>query len=162
MASPRRYHVLGFHIAESGVPTLLRELLSLSLVSWRLSSTNVKLDTAQTSICIRIGGKLEETLTTHRKVQCAMWMRTRVWILCHLRQELGTCVDSKPISFVHTLKTSLREKGACSVMVSASTGKPTGGFNTRGRRSKPDILDIKIDGQSLTLLNIIGALCHAY
>ena len=25
---------LGFHIAESGVPTLLRELLSLSLVSW--------------------------------------------------------------------------------------------------------------------------------
>ena len=38
----------------------------------KLSSTNVKLDTAQTSICIRIGGKLEETLTTDRKVQCAM------------------------------------------------------------------------------------------
>ena len=92
----------------------------------KLSSTNVKLDTAQTSICIRIGGKLEETLTTHRKVQCAMWMRTRVWILCHLQQELGTCVDSKPISFVHTLKTSLREKGACSVMVSASNWQADG------------------------------------
>ena len=38
----------------------------------KLSNTNVKLDTAQTSICIRISGKLEETLTTHRKVQCAM------------------------------------------------------------------------------------------
>ena len=86
----------------------------------KLSSTNVKLDTAQTSISISIGGKLEETLTTHRKVQCAMWMRTRVWIMCHLRQELGTCGDCKPISFVRTLKTSLREKGACSVMVSAS------------------------------------------
>ena len=38
----------------------------------KLSSMNVKLDTAQTSICIRIDGKLEETLTNHRKVQCAM------------------------------------------------------------------------------------------
>ena len=92
----------------------------------KLSSTNVKLDTAQTSICIRIGGQLQETLTTHRKVQCAMWMRTRVWILCHFRQELGTCVDSKTISFVHTLKTSLREKGACSVVVSASNWQADG------------------------------------
>ena len=38
----------------------------------KLSSMNVNLDTAETSICIRIGGKLEQTLKTHRKVQCAM------------------------------------------------------------------------------------------
>ena len=38
----------------------------------KLSITNVKLDTAQTSICIRIGGKLE-TLTTNRRVPCALY-----------------------------------------------------------------------------------------
>jgi hypothetical protein len=39
----------------------------------KLSSTNVKFDTAQTSIWIRIGGRLEETLTTHRRVLYGMY-----------------------------------------------------------------------------------------
>jgi hypothetical protein len=34
-------------------------------------------------------------------------------------------------------------------------------FNTRGRRSRPDIFGIKIDGQRLTLLNLIGAIRYA-
>ena len=36
------------------------------------------------------------------------------------------------------------------------------GFNTRGRRSRPDIFHIKIDGQRLILLNRIGAICHTH
>ena len=39
---------------------------------------------------------------------------------------ISTCGDCKPISFVRTLKTSLREKGACSVMVSASNWQADG------------------------------------
>ena len=38
----------------------------------KLSNTNVILDTAQTSICIGIDGKLE-TLTTHRRLVCVMY-----------------------------------------------------------------------------------------
>ena len=49
------------------------ELLSLrEHIIAKVNETNVKLDTAQTSVCIGIDGKLK-TLTTHRRVVCDMY-----------------------------------------------------------------------------------------
>ena len=72
-------------------------------------------------------------------------------ILFDFRQELGTCVECKPTSIAPTFESSLREArvGQCS------------GFNTRGR-SRRGIFGLKINGESLTLLNLIGVIRHAH
>ena len=80
--------------------------------------------------------------------------------MCHFRHELCICVDCKPTSIVPTLKNFIT-RGAGSVVVSASNWQADGPGLTRERRSRPDIFGIKIDGQRLTLLNRIGAICHA-
>ena len=84
-------------------------------------------------------------------IQCTVNENKNMNILFHFRQELGTCVECKPTSIAPTFETSLREArvGYCS------------GFNTRGR-NRPDIFGLKINGESLTLLNLIGVIRHAH
>ena len=83
--------------------------------SLKLSSTNVKLDTVQTSICLGIGGKLLETLRQLIEewyapyIQCTVNENKDMNILFHFRQELDTCAECKPTSIARTFETSLRE-----------------------------------------------------
>ena len=83
--------------------------------SLKLSSTNVKLYTVQTSICLGIGGKLLETLRQLIEewyapyIQCTVNENKNMNILFDFRQELGTCVECKPTSIAPTFETSLRE-----------------------------------------------------
>ena len=124
--------------------------------SLKLSSTNVKLDTVQTSIFVGIGGKLLETLRQIIEEWYAPYT-----VYCEREQEyeysvpfpkeLGTCEECKPTSIAPTFETSLREArvGYCS------------GCNTCGRR-RPDIFGLNINGESLTLLNLIGVIRHAH
>ena len=74
-------------------------------------------------------------------------MRITIRIRCHFRQELGTCVDFQPTSIVPTLETSLRV--------------PTAHVEYTRTPQQADIFGIKIDGQRLTLSNLIGAIRHA-
>ena len=82
----------------------------------------------------------------------------------HFRQELGTCVDCKPTSIVPTRETSLRDKGACSVVVSASNWQADGPGLIRADAAAGLIyfFKIKIDGQRLTLLNVIGTIRYSH
>ena len=84
-------------------------------------------------------------------IQCTVNENKNMNILFHFRQELGTCAECKPTSIAPRFETALRE---------ARVGKCSG-FNTR-RRSRPDIFGLKLNGESLTLLNLIGVIPHAH
>ena len=77
----------------------------------KVSSTNFKIDTAQTSIFIGLRGK-PETLTTNQRVVCAMYseqrMTTKACIMCNFRQEFGTCAECQPTSIVPAFEMSLQ------------------------------------------------------
>ena len=84
-------------------------------------------------------------------IQCTVNENKNKNILFHFREELGTCVEFKPTSIAPTFETSLREArvGYCS------------GFSTR-ERNRPDIFGVKISGDSLTVLNLIGVIRQAH
>ena len=84
-------------------------------------------------------------------IQCTVNENKNMNILFHFRQELGTCAECKPTSIAPRFETALREArvGWCS------------GFITPGR-SRPDIFGLKLNGESLTLLNLIGVIPHAH
>ena len=81
-------------------------------------------------------------------------------MLCHFRQEWGTCVSCKTTSITPILKKHYERRGWCSgkrIQPASRLAR----FNTRGH-SMPDIFIIKINGHRLTLLNIIGAIHHGH
>jgi len=104
---------LTFQDRKSRLPTLWwTELPSSCIVLWRSAVLILSLNISQTPICIGLGGKLEK-LKTNRRVVGAMYdalcTRTRIWMLCNFRQELGTCVECEPISIVPTFQTPMHE-----------------------------------------------------
>ena len=80
-------------------------------------------------------------------IQCTVKENKNMNILFLFKQ--GTCVECKPTPIACSFETSLLEAWELQW------------FNRRGR-STPDIFGMKINGESLTLFNIIGAIRHAH
>ena len=82
-------------------------------------------------------------------IQCTVNENKNVNIMFYFRQGLGTCVECKQPQLLLRLKVHYERCGQ------------RGDFNTRGR-SRPAIFGIRIYGESLTLLNLIGDIRHAH
>ena len=82
-------------------------------------------------------------------IQCTVNENKNVNIMFYFRQELGTCVECNPTSIAPSFESSLRKVRSAWC------------FNTRGR-SRPAMFGIRINGESLTLLKLIGDIRHTH